>query len=256
MATLDPPRFQPEDDSKVPDLRYPAGTDPYLRDLRSRFRLDEVVKGTTDDLSVARALRTWISCRWKHSNDEDPSKDDPMTILEEASKGHRFHCPQYALALAGCLGAFGLPSRTVSVMAFDVETRPSSASHVVTEAWLPSLGKWVMLDGQEDATVSVGGPPLSAYEILLRRSDPALSVEVENPAWRKSAPKYVDFFFGEASFLQTLVDNASWGRVRNAPSVMLVPLGASEPKAFQVTTPFKNVIYTRSASAFYRPPKP
>ena len=56
-------------------------------------------------------------------------------------------------------------SRVLYLRTEDVETRTSGAGHVVVEAYIHELSKWVMFDPQMNLYVSSGKTPLNAMEI-------------------------------------------------------------------------------------------
>lgn len=255
------PTYSKEPDPAVPRQVFPSAAHPYFAELRTWFALDSRLPKAHTDLERARFLCALVHGRWTHSNDDEPTQNDPIPILKEASRGRRFRCVQFGITFAGALTAFGIPARVVSMMSRDVETRESGASHVVAEAWLPSLSKWIMLDAQENAVVFRDGIPLSCAEIATHLGDPGLNVETPSLPPGSDPRRYlgpgafgVNFYYFQTRVDQrrTTPQQASMEPVH--PLITLCPVGPSEPKVFPRSTPMKNVIFTRSASAFYRSP--
>lgn len=261
-AAVDPPTFSETPDPSVPRQVFPSVADAYFVRLRTWFELDSRIPKALTELERARAICASVHGRWTHSNDDEPSRNDPITILEEASKGKRFRCVQFGITLAGALTAFGLPARVVSMMSRDVETRESGASHVVAEAWLTSLGKWAMLDAQENALVFQGDQPLSCAEVASCLSDPNLRVQIPGLPPGIDSRMYLNpeafgpnFYYFQTRVDQRRLDPEQLSDEREHASIMLCPVGAPEPRVFQRASPFQRVTYTRSKKAFYLSPE-
>ncbi len=255
------PSYSEAADPSVPLQLFPSPMESYSAELRTWFELDSRMPRAPTDLERARAICASVHGRWTHSNDDEPSRNDPITILREASRGKRFRCVQFGIVLAGALSAFGMPSRVVAMMSRDVETRESGASHVVAEAWIASLGKWVLLDAQENAVFLQGDVPLNCAEVAARMGEPDLQVRIPGLPPGIDPRIYLDpeAFGPNFFYFQTRVDqrrsvSGQVGGEGGHRSILLCPLGAPEPRIFQRTLPFEQVTYTRSTAAFYRPP--
>lgn len=256
------PAYSEDDDPAVPRQVFPSRPDPYFADLRTWFEFDSRIPKARSELERARAICASVHGRWSHSNDDEPSQNDPITILKEASKGKRFRCVQFGITLAGALTAFEIPARVVSMMSRDVETRESNASHVVTEAWLSSLGKWVMFDAQENALIFRGDLPLSCAEVAMHIRDSDLKAEIPGlpPGIDSRMYLHPQAFGANFYYFQTRVDQRrsepnQVANERDHPSIVLCPNGAPEPRVFQRLFPLQRATYTRSRSAFYRAPE-
>ena len=241
--------------------------DPNMVRLREEYHLEEVVSGAADDYEKLRLLTKWVHDRWQHSGDNKPSKSDPLTILKEASDGKSFRCVEYAIVIAGCARALGMPSRVLALKRADVETAKSGAGHLVAEVWLRQFNKWVFADGQMDAIPEEDGVPLNAVEFqdaIARKAKDREGVGLNIRCSSKSkrgpiagenyihwvAPYlyYFDFnldqrFFGES------YEERRYSPVKG--KTMLVPKGAKNPTVFQQKTPIKNCTYISNPKAFY-----
>lgn len=248
------PEYSEIEDPSVPTQIFPRANDTYHTELRTWFELDSRIPRAKTELERARAICASVHGRWTHSNDDEPSRDDPITILKEASRGKRFRCVQFAQVLSGALTAFDLPARAVSLMTFDVESRESGASHVITEFWAREARKWVFADAQENAFLFRDGVPLNSAEAAQSIDGPALQVDIPGLP-REVLPMYLEAFGPNFYYLETRVDQRPASGPDHAESILLVPTGALEPKIFQRKLPFENVTYTRSLTSFYRAPK-
>jgi hypothetical protein len=114
--------------------------------------------------ATACALLRWVSSRWVHA-DAHMEVDDAVACLDRVDAGERFACVEYALVLSQALNARGIPSRRLMLRQarYDIGL---GHGHVVSEAWIDELGKWVVLDAQNSFYwVDHGGRPLSAPEL-------------------------------------------------------------------------------------------
>jgi hypothetical protein len=138
-----------------------------LKQLRDQYRLGDVIAGKKTELDKQLALMAWVHGRWPHDGWNNPSHDDALTILKEAAEGKKFRCVQYSVTLAQVLQAMGFPARRVGLRS-DGASFGVGKGHVVSEAWNNELGKWILLDGQNNATWQDGDTVLDATEVRER----------------------------------------------------------------------------------------
>jgi len=217
----------------------------YLGQLRSEYRLDELVKDCTTDYERVQTITDWVHNLWKHDGSNQPAQNDPLFILREVEKGQRFRCVEYGVVISGCLQSLGMQARTLGLKTEDVETRASGAGHVATEVFLPDLMKWVFLDGQWNATVELEGQPLNAVEFQAALVDrpgdlrfPKLTA-ADALLYKKWITPYLYYF-------DVWTDT---GRL------MLGPQGAPQPTKFQVSMQLNVHNYTHAVNLFYAVPQ-
>jgi hypothetical protein len=234
------------------EFRRGAPGDEYLTRLREEYRLSDVVAGKGSEYEKVRAVSRWVRSRWEHNGSNEPQKPDPISILQEASQGKRFRCVEYSVVLAAALDAIGIPSRVVGLKTEDVETRESGAGHVVTEAYISDARKWVMVDGQWDVIPTLKGKPLGAVELqqALAKQSKGLGVDSFSGT---TAKKYFAWVAPYLFYFDTKFDSRFEG-AEDRHSLMLVPVGAKEPKVFQRKWGIGLMVYTHSLSAFYAKP--
>ncbi|HEX8253741.1 MAG TPA: transglutaminase-like domain-containing protein [Thermoanaerobaculia bacterium] len=229
-----------------------ASTSEYLQKLRAAYQLDEVVRGAASDYDRVRAMSRWVRTRWEHNGSNEPSKYDPITILEEASKGQRFRCVEYSIVLAAALNSVGVPARVLNLKTVDAETRESGAGHVVAEAYLRDRRKWVMVDGQFDVIPMRGTTPLNAVEFqqALSRGDKRLTVATFSGA---KADGYFEWVAPYLYYFGTKLD-ARYDVTTAKDELILYPVGAKQLAAFQRRNPMKDKHWTHSLRTFYAAP--
>lgn len=113
---------------------------------------------------TAKALLAWVHRRWDHANDhvDDP---DAVDVLTRVDAGERFACVEYSIVLSQALNALEIPARRVSLRQANHHTG-MGRGHVVSEAWVDDLGRWVLLDGQNGAYwVDDDGDPLGLVDL-------------------------------------------------------------------------------------------
>ncbi|MEV0395107.1 hypothetical protein [Polymorphospora rubra] len=145
-----------------------------------------------DAWDTATGLTEWVGRRWVHANGH-LDIDDAVTCLERVDAGERFACVEYALVLSQALNAVGIPARRLDLRQSDHHTG-LGRGHMVSEAWIDGLDRWIVLDGQNRCHwVDADGAPLGAAQLQSAvragrpvravRRGPGLSAE-EADVWR------------------------------------------------------------------------
>lgn len=123
--------------------------------------------GMADDFGIAVKVLEWISSHIYHNNYFKASIGrDAENLLEfsfdkEPEEG--LNCRTMSIVLTECLLALNIKARTVYMM-------PASPfendNYVVSEVWIPTMHKWVMLDGTIGGYVTdKEGNPLGVLEV-------------------------------------------------------------------------------------------
>lgn len=119
-------------------------------------------------LGTAEMLLGWVTDRWRHSGGSHDASNDANVVLDRVEHGERFACAEYTVVLTQALNALEIPARPISLFRLDYYA-DLGTGHVVTEAWIDDLGKWVVLDGRNGAVWrDSGGMPLSVLELQER----------------------------------------------------------------------------------------
>jgi hypothetical protein len=237
----------------VPAFRYGEADSTHAQRLRAECGLDEIAANCASDFERVRALCTWVHGLWEHTSDGRPKKADPLSIVQEARAGGRFRCVEYATVLVGCLNAMQIRSRLVNLLPHDIEISFSGAGHMVVEAFLADAGRWVFADPQYDAVVTVGGVPANAVELQAALAGGG-AIDY-GPALHGSAADYRAYVGPRLFYFRAWLDMRQEADDRSASQLVLVPLGAPEPRVFERKFPIANCIFTHSLAAFYAPPE-
>ncbi|MBD3341120.1 MAG: hypothetical protein GF353_18590 [Candidatus Lokiarchaeota archaeon] len=226
-----------------------------MTELKQTFELDSIVSTAVTDLEKARLICDWVHSLWEHDGVNKPQNNDPISIINETNNGKRFRCVEFSIVIQGCLTALEIPSRIVVLMTKDVETSEKWASHYVVEAFLKNHEKWCMIDGQRNAIPVLGDVPLNAIEFQAALANKQKDLRILNLS-DVSTPPYFRWISPSLYYFQYNVDNRIAESNKDSQKIMLVPIGAKEPKVFQRKSSIKNVIYSNSLLNIYHRPEP
>jgi hypothetical protein len=184
-----------------------------FKELRTRHKLDEVVKGETDEFRRILLLRHWLNKYIVVDQSKPAVGTDALKILEEGPKGGRYSCGHFDKAQDAVLNAMGYVSRIVFAGAGE-EGGGLSGSHGVSEVWSNTYCKWVLTDAELDSHFEKDGAPLSGLEIRdeVLRDKAASVVRVQGPERKALARWNRDDTWGETPRTYTWVSWMPEGR--------------------------------------------
>ena len=227
---------------------------PYLTELRNKYNLEEKVADCKNDYEKAKVIVSWVNSLWEHHGANSPQKSDPISIIEEVKKGKRFRCVEYGIVVSGALNALGIPSRVVGLKNKHVETELLGAGHVVADAYIKDLGKWIMIDGQWGVVPTLNGTPLNAVELqqALAEQNPIPGLDVYSDS-EVDKERYFNWIEEYLYYIDVPFDNRNGIEQTEyvSGSLMLVPEGAIRPEKFQVKWNIGGMFYTHSIYDLY-----
>ena len=136
---------------------------PRIRQLRSRYRLDDVVAAETDEWKRILLLRHWIRTNIAIDNDNPTqTRGDTFAILDAALEGGKFHCTHFSIVQHAVLNSFGYITRRLGC---GPGLKDDGGHHGVNEVWVNKFSKWVLIDAKYDAHFEKDGLALSALQI-------------------------------------------------------------------------------------------
>ena len=221
----------------------------YYQQLKSLYKLDQLTINATNELEKIAIIMNWVHNLWEHHSDNIPAKKDAYSILNEVFYNHQnFRCVEYATVLTACLWAINIACRKLNLKTQDVETRQYAAGHVVCEAYLPSLKKWVMLDPQANIIIMLHKKPLNAIE-LQKAIAQNKKISLYSIKTDVTLEQYIHFITPYLFYFDTELEiNDPY---HNGKKLMLVPLKAKKPTVFQKQIVLDNFIYTHNLKYFY-----
>jgi hypothetical protein len=118
-------------------------------------RIDPSREAELRALAPAPLASAWETCvtvlGWASSYFEPGNTNveipDALDVIGRADSGGRFACAEYSILLSQALNALRIPARRVDLRQRNYHVGVGRG-HVVSEAWVDDLNKWVVLDGQ------------------------------------------------------------------------------------------------------------
>jgi len=130
---------------------------PELKELREKYKLDEVVAPGKTEFEKQVLLMDWVFRQWKFGHARElVALRDPAKILEEAQKGHKFQCMHSEVVLRALMGSMGWVARPMG-----------KPKHSYNEVWSNQFRKWVRMDATSNSYAVRGEIPLSTYELRM-----------------------------------------------------------------------------------------
>ena len=250
--------------SSNPEIRFkfPDTTNNlYLRELRSKNGLVQLVAGKQSDSEKILEILNWTHHLWTHNGKNNPTKNDAQSIIDEAKKGKNFRCVEYGIVLSTSLQAINFKARLLGLSTKEVETAKSNAGHVLAEVWIPEFEKWVLLDAQFNVMPILNGIPLNAVEfqqaIAQKKNFKLIDLNGEIGEIKKKI--YLSFitdylYYMNVSFDERDVPFSELLKINQKTNLYLVPLNAKNPTVFQRKFKINNAFYTYSLNDFYQKP--
>jgi hypothetical protein len=139
-------------------------SNPKFAALKEKYRLDTIFHGEKDELKRILLLRNWINKQIKIDNAGPyPGDGSTESILDEALKGHGFHCGHYMTVQNAVMNAYGYVTRCLGAG----EGVPDflEGHHGINEIWLNTYHKWFLSDAKYNYHFEKNGIPLSALEV-------------------------------------------------------------------------------------------
>jgi hypothetical protein len=143
---------------------------PQIEYFRSLARLDS---GHKVDLAAAIRVCRWVHEQQKRGESWKPHLattaervrgdiDDPIDLLLAMRNGTWATCRNFSFLMVAAIQLVGMRGRVVIASPTHWKTIDG---HVMTEVWIPNMGKWVLMDPMWNVHYRIGGIPASASEV-------------------------------------------------------------------------------------------
>jgi hypothetical protein len=146
-------------------FKFDPADNPKLKDLRERYRLEQVVAAGKDEFDQQVLLMDWTHRRFKKFGRPSCDPKGALEILKAIDEGHTFFCAHYAQTFVSCAAALGWIDRELALRRHRGVAQNGSSEHSVTEIWSDQYRKWIMLDPTSNMYLEKNGVPLNAWEI-------------------------------------------------------------------------------------------
>jgi hypothetical protein len=138
---------------------------PRFDSLKTKYQLDTLFHGETDEFKRILLLRNWIRQQVPINDfgDPYPGNDHPQGIIDAASKGQGFHCGHYMVVQNAVMNAYGYVTRCLG--SGPGVKDEADGHHGMNEIWLNKYQKWFLSDAKFNHHFEKNGVPLSALEV-------------------------------------------------------------------------------------------
>ncbi|HEV8290845.1 MAG TPA: transglutaminase domain-containing protein, partial [Tepidisphaeraceae bacterium] len=126
-------------------FKWDSFDNPKLKELKEKYRLDEVVASGKDEFEKQLLLLDWVNHRFKKFGKPDSPARGAKEILEAIDQGHTFFCSHYGDVFVSAAASMGWIDRPLALRRPD-NWGSGSTEHTSTEIWSNQFRKWVMLD--------------------------------------------------------------------------------------------------------------
>ena len=190
---------------------------PKFAALKVKYRLDTIFHGESDEFKRILMLRDWIS-RIIKIDDYGPYAGDGSveSILDEALKGHGFHCGHYTAVQNAIANAYGYVTRCLLAdTGVPVDYMVGGGHHAINETWLNGYHKWFLSDAKYNYHFEKDGIPLSALEVRDEYlKNKAADIVLVRGTGRTPTAVYPGLNISKESFARVYTW-LSWGRYNN-----------------------------------------
>jgi len=147
-------------------FKFDAATNPKLKELRERYKLDEVIAPGEGEFEKQILLMDWVHHRFEKFGRPSKEAQGALQVLEAIDEGHSFFCTQYAQVMVSSAASLGWVDRALALRRHrGVNQKDGSTEHTTTEIWSNQFSKWIMLDPTSNMYLEKDGIPLNAWEI-------------------------------------------------------------------------------------------
>lgn len=144
-------------------FKFDSVDNPKLKELREKYKLDEVVAPGKDEFERQVILMDWVNSRFPKFGTPSSDARGALKVLQAVEEGHTFFCAHYTDVLVSSAASLGWIDRPLALR------RPKNLGdwaneHSSNEIWSNQHKKWVLLDPTYNIHVEKKGIPLSAFE--------------------------------------------------------------------------------------------
>ena len=123
----------------------PVADSARAAEIRDYFQLDTLYDGAASTWEKTLAIAGFVASNVPHANQTVQPEYRNAIYLWEYTKNTEpaFNCRLHSIMLFELLSAVGIEATFITCMPEDSK---DNDCHVVNQAWIPELGKWVMID--------------------------------------------------------------------------------------------------------------
>ena len=144
-------------------FKYDSWDNPKLKELRTKYKLDEVIKGGKTEFEQMCLLEDWVFHAFKKFDHPTKETSNALEILKMVEDGGSAFCIQYGAVFNSCAYSLGWVTRIFGMKAIE----PGLTEHTNAEIWSNQYRKWIVMDATHNYRLATAGAPgvyLSANE--------------------------------------------------------------------------------------------
>lgn len=212
-------------------FRFDSFSNPKLKELRQRYKLDEVIAPGKDEFERQVLLLDWVHHQFKKFGRPSVEAKGALEILKGIDEGHTFHCAYYAQVFVSAAASLGWIDRELALRRHQDAPDGGSTEHSTTEIWSNQYRKWVMLDPTANMHIERDNIPLNAYEIrqewfYREGKDLIFVIGKERKKYRKSdLPIFLAHFAGFGDLTVPADELDKYGFIGYIPNTDLMDTG-------------------------------
>lgn len=195
--------------------------------LEDQYHISEIAGN--NDLEKALNLLCWVNQHIRHTGNYDNSdSQDALTLLELAfDKDYGINCLAMSIVLCECLLAVNVNARVMYMMPKNTE---DGDNHVVVEAFVSDMNKWIMLDPTYGSyCLDSKGEILNLYEIrnhIVRDEEYSFSDSINYNGIKVDDIDDVKNYYAKDLFFLRCKSIQGYGRHREYGNILeIAPIG-------------------------------
>ncbi len=221
-------------------FKFDSFDNPKLKELREKYKLDEVVAGGKDEFDKQVLLLDWTHFRFKKFGSPTANPKGALEILKGVEEGQTFFCAHYGATYCSAAASLGWVDRTLALRRHRDYPGAGAPEHTSTEIWSNQYRKWLVLDPTANMYVEKDGIPLNGVEIRSEwfdrgGKDLVFVVGKERKRYRKSdLPIFLARFPGFGDLTVPANEMEKYGFIGYVPNTNLMDAGDDYGKMFIV----------------------
>ncbi len=144
-------------------FKYESFDNPKLKELRTKYKLEEVIKSGKTEYERMCLLEDWVFHYFKKFDQPTKATSNALEILKMVEDGGSAFCIQYGAVFNSCAYSLGWVARVFGMKAIE----PGLTEHTNVEMWSNQYRKWIVMDPTHNYRLAKAGNPgvyLSANE--------------------------------------------------------------------------------------------
>lgn len=178
-------------------LYYGAKDAAILNDIKTKYKVDNIVSGADTELDKAVKLMEWTrsNMKFKESSKDVDDSRGALDILEDNRTQKEYSEKEICIVFNDFAHSVGITSRIGELGKFEKFSSTEKSLFTICEIWSTKLNKWIMLDPSNGVYLTYNKMPLSAVEIIDKGLESLEVISVDNiKKYNKKMEKYYQVY--------------------------------------------------------------